>query len=247
MGVGRVQSGDRSAWTASDPSPPGRRGFRDRPTSIQSIDYLADSEVWIDALRMFSVQGLAINAVMSNDQSLTGWPLSDTLLSGPSNGTLSFGSNGGFRYTPNAGFTGEDRFTYRVSDGLWESNVGTVTIQVRGRGYTGAGLVPALLAGTAAAPRTGSTGSVALGADRGRVAHEPDGADPARLDGVAEAISSSTPGGAVPKTDGAVLFPRVLFGHGAVGRAAFATGLVGMSFLCGPPAPGAECTRPGSA
>jgi hypothetical protein len=58
----------------------------------------------------------------------------------PANGTLVMASNGGFTYTPNAGFFGSDSFTYRADNGAWSrdasiamsaaSNAATVTITV---------------------------------------------------------------------------------------------------------------------
>ena len=39
----------------------------------------------------------------------------------PAHGTLTFGTDGTFTYTPTANFNGEDGFTYRASDGLSSS------------------------------------------------------------------------------------------------------------------------------
>ena len=52
------------------------------------------------------------------------------LESGPSHGTLDWSDTGAFTYTPEAGFHGEDSFTYKVNDGRADSNVATVTITV---------------------------------------------------------------------------------------------------------------------
>ncbi|MCZ4142809.1 hypothetical protein BZG17_34005, partial [Escherichia coli] len=48
----------------------------------------------------------------------------------PTNGTITFDSNGAFIYTPNAGFSGSDRFQYIGSGSIGDSNVATVTITV---------------------------------------------------------------------------------------------------------------------
>jgi VCBS repeat-containing protein len=48
----------------------------------------------------------------------------------PSSGTLGLNPNGSFTYTPSAGFSGTDTFTYRANDGALDSNVATVTITV---------------------------------------------------------------------------------------------------------------------
>ena len=67
--------------------------------------------------------------VLANDTDVDG----DTLSVGPfgqgANGTVTLEA-GKLRYTPNAGFTGTDSFTYRATDGSLESNLATVTITV---------------------------------------------------------------------------------------------------------------------
>ena len=54
--------------------------------------------------------------VLANDQRLVR-PGSIVLVSGPPNGSVSFDAQGGAVYTPNAGFSGQDSFVYRVLDG----------------------------------------------------------------------------------------------------------------------------------
>ena len=56
-------------------------------------------------------------------------PLTYTIVSGPSHGTLS-GTGATQTYTPAPDFNGTDTFTFRVSDGTSTSNLGTVTITV---------------------------------------------------------------------------------------------------------------------
>jgi hypothetical protein len=52
-----------------------------------------------------------------------------TILAGPSNGTVTVDGIV-VTYTPTAGFSGEDAFSYKVSDGELESLVSTVRITV---------------------------------------------------------------------------------------------------------------------
>src|SRR5680860_1003523 len=54
--------------------------------------------------------------VLENDIDVT--PSSAQLVSGVSNGSLTFRSDGGFTYTPDNGFSGTDSFTYRASASL---------------------------------------------------------------------------------------------------------------------------------
>ncbi len=56
-------------------------------------------------------------------------PYTFTIVDGPDHGILS-GSGADRTYTPNAGFSGADSFSWRVNDGLADSNVATVTLQV---------------------------------------------------------------------------------------------------------------------
>jgi hypothetical protein len=106
--------------------------FRGRPTYIHNVDYLADTDAWVDAVRMISVGDSPVQGVLLNDYSPSDEALSATLMHGPAHGSLSFGSNGGFRYVPDAHFVGRDIFTYRISDGIAESNVARVVIRVTG-------------------------------------------------------------------------------------------------------------------
>ncbi|MEZ4867016.1 MAG: tandem-95 repeat protein [Caldilineaceae bacterium] len=68
--------------------------------------------------------------VLSNDSDADGDALTAVEVSAPSNGTLTFNSDGSFTYVPNAGFTGVDSFTYLANDGSGDSNVATVIITV---------------------------------------------------------------------------------------------------------------------
>ncbi len=65
--------------------------------------------------------------VTANDSDADGDTLTVTILTQPTNGTATV-SNGQIVYTPNAGFTGTDSFTYRVSDGKGGEGTGTVTV-----------------------------------------------------------------------------------------------------------------------
>jgi hypothetical protein len=56
--------------------------------------------------------------------------LDTTPVSGPTSGSLSLSSDGSFDYTPNAGFTGSDSFTYRIDDGTGRNATANVTLTV---------------------------------------------------------------------------------------------------------------------
>ena len=58
-------------------------------------------------------------------------PLTATLVSGPTHGTLNFNTDGSFTYTHDGSETPRvDSFTYKANDGVVDSNVATVTINI---------------------------------------------------------------------------------------------------------------------
>ena len=77
-----------------------------------------------------AVPGLA--GVLVNDVAMNQHPMTAALASTTANGTLTFNSDGGFTYTPNAAFSGTDSFTYTATDAVFglTSAPATVTITV---------------------------------------------------------------------------------------------------------------------
>lgn len=69
---------------------------------------------------------VAITLVATDEDGDT---LTYSIVGGPSNGVLS-GTGANRTYTPNAGFTGSDQFTFRANDGTVDSNLATVSITV---------------------------------------------------------------------------------------------------------------------
>ena len=68
--------------------------------------------------------------VLDNDADIEGDILSAILVDAPTNGNVILYADGSFSYTAYLGFVGSDTFTYRASDGVDESNIATVTINV---------------------------------------------------------------------------------------------------------------------
>jgi hypothetical protein len=68
--------------------------------------------------------------VLGNDSDAESDPLTASLASGVSNGSLTFNPDGSFTYNPNPGFVGIDRFSYRAFDGIAYSNTAIVTLNV---------------------------------------------------------------------------------------------------------------------
>jgi subtilisin-like proprotein convertase family protein len=74
---------------------------------------------------------VAAPGVLANDNSNGGSPLTVHSTTGPSNGALAVMANGGFTYTPNAGFVGVDTFTYRAANSSGPGSIATVFITVQ--------------------------------------------------------------------------------------------------------------------
>ncbi|MNX12046.1 hypothetical protein D3C86_418170 [compost metagenome] len=77
--------------------------------------------------------GITLNAaqgVLSNDVSPDGTALTVTVLSAPTNGTVSLATNGSFSYNSNAGYSGTDSFTYTLTSGSGKTSTATVNITV---------------------------------------------------------------------------------------------------------------------
>ncbi len=69
-------------------------------------------------------------AILANDTDVEGSSLTPVVVTGPARGTLTTNATGAFVYTPSLNFSGLDSFTYRVSDGLLQSNLVTAAITV---------------------------------------------------------------------------------------------------------------------
>lgn len=89
-----------------------------------------------DSYSMVQSSTLTVPApgVLANDSDPEGSALTAVTNSGPTTGVLTLSSNGGFVFTPPAGFTGAATFTYLASDGAANSTAATVTINVTTNG-----------------------------------------------------------------------------------------------------------------
>ncbi|MDO8363666.1 MAG: Ig-like domain-containing protein [Actinomycetota bacterium] len=77
--------------------------------------------------------------VLANDTDPDGDPLTAVLITPPSHGSVALAADGSYVYTPNAGYSGPDSFTYAASDGIVQSGTVTVNLTVT---FTG-GQLPA--------------------------------------------------------------------------------------------------------
>lgn len=97
-----------------------------------------------------------------------GQQLTFSIVSQPAHGTVETDGSASATYTPDAGYSGPDSFTFRASDGWLSSNVATVTIKVNAPPVVDAGAdvtapwgVPMTLSGAATDPDGDSTALVA--------------------------------------------------------------------------------------
>ncbi|MES2098160.1 MAG: Ig-like domain-containing protein, partial [Pseudomonadota bacterium] len=73
---------------------------------------------------------IAAAGVLANDTDVDGNALSAVLVAGPVHGSLTLNADGSFAYTPTAGYSGGDSFTYKPNDGSADGNTVTVALTV---------------------------------------------------------------------------------------------------------------------
>lgn len=73
---------------------------------------------------------IAAPGLLANDNSNGGGVMTASLDTNPASGSLILSADGGFSYTPNAGFSGTDSFTYHAVNPNGPGNIATVTITV---------------------------------------------------------------------------------------------------------------------
>ena len=123
----------RTIWYGENLSYTGGQTLDLFPDSGQAIEYslvlpgenlppLAGNQT----LTTIEGRELSLSLVASDPE---GQPLVYSVLTQPANGSLT-GTAPNLIYTPNAGFTGTDQFTWRASDGELDSPISTVTISV---------------------------------------------------------------------------------------------------------------------
>jgi VCBS repeat-containing protein len=111
---------------------------------------------------------VAAPGVLANDQDPERRSLAAVLDRAPWHGSLSFDADGSFTYTPRAGFSGQDSFTYRASDGNTFSTPSTVTIQVASPAPSGGIVLPVPPGSTApgsTTPGTTTPGTLPISGD----------------------------------------------------------------------------------
>jgi VCBS repeat-containing protein len=96
------------------------KGVNDAPVGVEDSYTVAE-----DGTLTVTTQGL-----LSNDRDPDGDPLSVSISTGPSHGTLQSDGKGGYEYKPDADYHGQDFFTYVAHDGTTNSQPVKVTLNV---------------------------------------------------------------------------------------------------------------------
>ena len=124
---GTVTATGLTALRTDDPGVAGNAN----PTLTPVVENVAPTAV-DDAYAVVGGTTLTVAApgVLTNDTDPDGPPLTAVSPVGPAHGTLTLHPTGAFEYTPDAGYTGPDSFTYRASDSFAQSAPATVTITV---------------------------------------------------------------------------------------------------------------------
>ena len=92
-----------------------------RVPTARSDDYATNEDV---------VLNVSAPGVLGNDSDPDGDPLTASIQSTTSFGTLNLSANGSFTYTPSANFSGSDEFTYVASDGRGGTATAAVTLSI---------------------------------------------------------------------------------------------------------------------
>jgi ELWxxDGT repeat protein/VCBS repeat-containing protein len=98
-------------------------------TPVNDLPTAVNDSVFINA---GAPSTITAPGVLANDTDPDGNPLTASLLTNATSGTVALNGDGSFVYTPNAGFFGVDSFTYAANDGTGNSPPATVTVRVNG-------------------------------------------------------------------------------------------------------------------
>jgi hypothetical protein len=146
------------------------------PPAAVDDAYLADQDTTLTIMAP---------GVLANDTDADGDALTSSLLTSPARGVVSLSADGAFTYAPNAGFFGQDSFTYAARDGETASAGATVSITIRSA-------VPPVLAAVSIDPAAVLGGNPSTGMATLDL--------PAPAGGAVVSLSSSAPSAQVPAT-----------------------------------------------
>ncbi len=103
-------------------------GRCDIGTVTVTVDPVNDAPVAADDFANADVSGPTVIDVLANDSDVDGDPLVIDSVTQPANGTVTINPDGTITYVPDAGFSGDDTFTYTICDAAGECSTATVTV-----------------------------------------------------------------------------------------------------------------------
>jgi hypothetical protein len=101
--------------------------FKITVTAVNTSPVAVADEYSLNQDQMLTI---AAPGVLENDSDADNDPLTAVLVSTTQHGTLILSADGSFIYVPDAGYYGEDTFTYKAFDGEYYSEVVTVTLTI---------------------------------------------------------------------------------------------------------------------
>jgi 6-phosphogluconolactonase (cycloisomerase 2 family) len=122
----------RSVTVSPDGSNIYAAGYNDNAVAVFSVTTNVAPAAANDSYSTAEDTPLTVPApgVLTNDTDADGDPLTAIKVSDPAHGSVSLSGNGSFVYTPEAGYSGGDSFTYKANDSTDDSNVATVRLSV---------------------------------------------------------------------------------------------------------------------
>lgn len=97
---------------------------------IEVTEYVNETVTAVDDVNQTDFETAVSDNVLTNDTDSYGDALVATLVTGTSNGTVTLDADGSYTYTPNPGFSGQDTFTYEITDQDCGTDTAVVTIDV---------------------------------------------------------------------------------------------------------------------
>jgi len=97
---------------------------------INDAPIAVDDSILVNEGATIAVVTNNATTLTNNDTDVDNLSLTATIVTQPTNGSVTLNTNGTFSYTHNGSETTSDSFTYKANDGLLDSNIATVTINV---------------------------------------------------------------------------------------------------------------------
>jgi len=98
---------------------------------MASVPFAMDDPIYTTPISTDLVISSTSQGIVNNDFEIDSVALVASVVASPAHGSIVFfNSNGTFTYRPTTGYIGPDIFAYQVSNGSFDSNIETVSLQV---------------------------------------------------------------------------------------------------------------------